>query len=185
VPTIERGDRDVVGTAHPNWKRYVLRRYVLAMIGLGLTSSLSGCVVFDPWQVWRCSVNYNTQRACSAQITVYDHLPPKPARTRLMQWGYNVAPVMSPPTTFAIPANVPIDPFAIPPAPGMDPTPPLQSPDMLDRARPPELPPAATPADAEPRVTAPRGPTAALPPDSISQARSAAGAFLFSAPVKR
>jgi hypothetical protein len=124
---------------------HVIRRGWCLLSGFVIAASLSGCAIYDPWQVWRYHAGYNTERALSAQITFYDHLPPPPVRTRLMQWGYNVTPA-STPTAFVIPADAPVAPPvmtpAMPPAPATE----MQSvtpPDLLDRSRPPELPPAA------------------------------------------
>ncbi|GIX05174.1 MAG: hypothetical protein KatS3mg114_1043 [Planctomycetaceae bacterium] len=69
---------------------------------LGVASLLSslwttGCVLYDPWQVWQFGADYNTYRRCSAHVTVYEHLPPSATRVRLYRWAYNVgvAPVWS------------------------------------------------------------------------------------------
>jgi len=120
----------------------VLCRDWLLLTWLAIAASLPGCAIYDPWQVWRYHLDYNTERACAAHITFYDHLPPAPVRTRLMQWGYNVGPAV-PSGAFIIPANTPVCPVpttpAVPPAPAAE-APAGSPPDLLDRSSPPELP---------------------------------------------
>jgi hypothetical protein len=133
------------------------RRYALGLWGLVVASGLSGCAVYDPFQVWRFTADYNTQRCYSAQATYYDHLPPKNVRVRMVQWGYNVGP-NGPAIAFPIPSDAqttPVLPPPAPPAPAMIPVAPPADDDLLDRSQPPEFPTAPLPD----RSSAP-GPTA-------------------------
>ena len=57
-----------------------------------LLLQFSGCAIYTPFEVVRFWADYNTERACNAQVETFDHLPPKTARVRLMRWGYNVGP---------------------------------------------------------------------------------------------
>lgn len=50
---------------------------------------ISGCAIYDPWQVWHFRLDYNTERQWSAQFAVSDHLPPKPLRVKRIRWRYN------------------------------------------------------------------------------------------------
>ncbi len=52
----------------------------------------SGCALHTPHEVVRCWADYNTERQINAQVEVFDHLPPKTARVKLMRWGYNLGP---------------------------------------------------------------------------------------------
>lgn len=110
--------------------------------------SSSGCAFYTPYQVFRITPDYNTERRLSLQAEVFDHLPPRPLRVRMDKWAYNVGPQ---PTTATIP--IPGDaPVAPPPVPVIGPGPalvPSMSPeqvpgndDLLDDAKPPALPPA-------------------------------------------
>jgi hypothetical protein len=95
---------------HRGWLRTVL---------LVLSASASGCAIYDPWQVWRYHVDYNSERQWSAQISFSDHLPPPPVRVKMIRWGYNVGlPIQHsstwPPSTLQY-APPPVQP--LPPAP--------------------------------------------------------------------
>ena len=57
-----------------------------------LLLQFSGCVIYTPFEVVRFWADYNTERACNAQVECFDHLPPKTPRVRLMRWGYNIGP---------------------------------------------------------------------------------------------
>jgi hypothetical protein len=150
-----------------------------------VASGLSGCAVFDPYQVWRYHADYNSERAFSAQMVFYDHLPPKPVRTRLVQWGYNVPPI-GPPAYVTLPTegstapgpHLPAAP--VPPLPAMIPLAPPT--DLLEQSRPPEF---TTPAE---RVPVPTGPTAEsssiqrssyVPPATHRSASVSSRAWLF------
>jgi hypothetical protein len=68
-----------------------------AWLPVAVTFSLvSGCVVYTPFEVCRYWADWNTERHVNAQCESFDHLPPKPARVRLMRWGYNVGPTPNP-----------------------------------------------------------------------------------------
>lgn len=62
-----------------------------------LALQLSGCAIYTPFEVVRFWADCNTERLCNAQVEVFDHLPPKTARVRLMRWGYNIGPANVPP----------------------------------------------------------------------------------------
>lgn len=61
------------------------------LVGWLVASSLcvSGCAIYDPWQIWHFRLDYNTERQWSAQFAVSDHLPPKPLRVKRIRWRYN------------------------------------------------------------------------------------------------
>lgn len=73
------------------------RRHKSLLLLAVLLPSLSGCVIYTPFEVVRFWADYNTERMCNAQVESFDHLPPKTARVRLMRWGYNVGPTSVPP----------------------------------------------------------------------------------------
>jgi hypothetical protein len=56
---------------------------------------LTGCALHTPYQVLYGTIDYNTERHLSAQVSSYDHLPLKPIRVKLMRFGYNVGPLPS------------------------------------------------------------------------------------------
>jgi hypothetical protein len=62
--------------------------WLLSMPGL----LLSGCAIHTPYEVVRYWADWNTERHVNCQCEVFDHLPPKTARVKLMRWGYNVGP---------------------------------------------------------------------------------------------
>ena len=45
-----------------------------------LLLQFSGCVIYTPFEVVRFWADYNTERACNAQVECFDHLPPKTPR---------------------------------------------------------------------------------------------------------
>jgi len=124
-----------------------LSRLSCFVITLCMFLTSSGCAIYTPFQVFRFTADYNTERRCSLQAEVFEHLPPRPVRVRMNRWAYNVGPQ---PMTAEIP--IPSDaPVAPPPAPAIGPGPalvpsvtPEQMPgddDLLDDARPPAFPP--------------------------------------------
>jgi hypothetical protein len=167
----------MVGTAHPTGLIVRIRVRGLVWSGLAFAGALPGCAIYDPWQVWRYHVDYNTERQCAAQIVFYDHLPPKLVRVRLMQWGYNVGPG-APAAPMMLPADAgpalapppaapnPASPSTIPPAPPAD---------LLERSRPPAFTPNSS---EEPEPPTPVGPTATRPPIQ----RTAHATWIFSGP---
>lgn len=68
--------------------RRLVRRISTCLTLLGF----SGCALHTPHEVVRCWADYNTERHLNAQVEVFDHLPPKTARVKLMRWGYNLGP---------------------------------------------------------------------------------------------
>ncbi len=176
-------------------------RHLAAIIVLTLI--LPGCAVYDPYRVWRFSFDYNTERALSAQMGVYDHLPPKPVKFRLIRWAYNVGP--SPDRTpQMIPANSPTKP-TVPPLEGVIPegtyddvipvdpwpiAPPLPSRPLIPPYGPypyypnyplqPPLPPPLPMLPSQP-LAQPFGPSAAVPPPQQGTSVTPAS-WLFSAP---
>lgn len=136
-----------------------------------LVATLSGCTIYDPYRVMRLSVDFNTERALSAQAECLDHLPPRIVRLRLMKWGYNVGPAALPPevaTTAPVPGNstAPAAPPATDPMPLVPPPSPAAPPaevdqDLLERSQPPVMPKVGAPQDESP--LSPVGPTAQAP----------------------
>jgi hypothetical protein len=74
-------------------KRGANLRWLWAVLAL----QMSGCAIYTPFEVVRFWADYNSERMCNAQVEVFDHLPPKTARVRLMRWGYNIGPTNVPP----------------------------------------------------------------------------------------
>lgn len=107
-----------------------------------------GCALYSPYQVFRFTADYNTERRLSLQGEVFEHLPPHPVRVRLNTWAYNVGPQQSS-LNMSIPANSPISPTEPPPRPALPSEPPLPHPsepfdsDLLDESLPPEFSPAS------------------------------------------
>lgn len=122
------------------------RRAATCLLIVGSVLTLPGCAVYTPYQVFRFTGDYNTERRISVQGEVFEHLPSRPVRVRLNQWAYNVGPQTST-SSMPIPANAPVAPApAIPPTlpPAPDPTLDLDSgppdPDLLDESQPPAIP---------------------------------------------
>lgn len=74
-------------------ERITLLSLSLSLLGCG------GCVHLSPYEVKRWCFDWNSERQCNIQCEVFDHLPPKAVRTRLMLWGYNVGPGMAMPVS--------------------------------------------------------------------------------------
>lgn len=110
------------------------------------TAFLQGCAIYTPYQVFRFTGDYNTERRPSLQGEVFEHLPSHPVRVRLNNWAYNVGPQAST-SSIPIPANSPIIPSpVVPPNYQQDSVPngPALKPgdnetDLLDEAQPPEF----------------------------------------------
>lgn len=118
-------------------------KLLLAMFCISALT-LPGCALYSPYQVFRFTADYNTERRPSLQAEVFEHLPSHPVRVRLNQWAYNVGPQTST-SSIPIPANSPIAPDptlpANPPEPGIPGNEALE-PDLLDESQPPAFLPA-------------------------------------------
>ncbi len=109
---------------------------------------LQGCALYSPYQVFRFTGDYNTERRPSLQAEVFEHLPSHPVRVRLNQWAYNVGPQIST-SSIPIPANSPVAPAPMatpgppqypgPNGPALNPGGEPPDADLLDEARPPDL----------------------------------------------
>lgn len=120
---------------------------------MGCAASLflfSGCAIYTPYQVFRFTADYNTERRPSFQTEVFEHLPPRPVRVRLNRWAYNVGPQATT-AEIPIPEDAPIAPPPMPmgvPGPALVPSVIPESPetmpedgDLLDESQPPAFPP--------------------------------------------
>lgn len=160
----------------------------------------SGCAIYTPYQVFRFTADYNTDRRPSLQAEVYEHVPPRPVRVRLNRWAYNVGPQ---PTTaeIPIPGDAPVSP---PPVLGIVPGPALvpsvtpgntipEDGDLLDESQPPPFPPPPPQPRIDLRSEQPgkqfgpsaranspiRGVSYSVPQPSVKAAPSPTGAWLF------
>ncbi len=119
-------------------QRGTLRATLFLTIGF-VAMLLSGCAIYTPYQVFRFTADYNTERRASFQAEVFEHVPSRTVRVRMNRWAYNVGPQ---PTTASIPipstARVtPVPIITSPPAS----TPPAAAPgdgrDLLEESQPP------------------------------------------------
>lgn len=140
-----------VGATSPGQRlsRESIRRSAYTVVAC-VMASLSGCAVFTPYQIFRFTADYNTERRMSFQAEVFDHLPPYPVRVRMNKWAYNVGPQPTS-ATIPIPAEAPVAPAPVPVqrpgavmVPSVTPEPTSGESDLLDQSQPPPFPPTPT-----------------------------------------
>lgn len=140
------------------------------LVGWLVASSfcVSGCAIYDPWQVWHFRFDYNTERQWSAQFAVSDHLPPKPLRVKRIRWRYNsgtpelAGAVCLPPETELTPATSTLPEAPLPGSVTPEPRSPAASPNYPAALMPLNYAPAQAPRTASPPAQPPAPPGAWL-----------------------
>lgn len=67
-------------------------RFVGQSLASAMLLGISGCAIYSPFDMKRYGFDWNSERHLNAQVEMFDHLPPKPLRVKLMRWGYNIGP---------------------------------------------------------------------------------------------